>query len=106
MATSALQLRNSDSDPRGHRYTDIDRALACRVWLSTARRSYAKTGATTGIAENTLRSWAFEDGWPARAKAEDAETAELTKVAVLGMVVAEQQRSIGTLIALRDGAAN
>ena len=83
MATSVLQLRNSAGDPRGRRYTDGDRLAAYRVWTVTARRSFRATSVLTGVAENTLRGWAVEDGWSARAAAEDEEAAESTKVAVL-----------------------
>jgi hypothetical protein len=106
MATSALQLRNSSGDPRGRRYTDGDRSTAYRVWTVTARRSYARASVLTGVAENTLRSWALEDGWSARAAAEDEEAAESIKVVVMAAVVAEQERSIATLVALRDTATN
>jgi uncharacterized protein YjcR len=106
MAAVTLQLLNSVSDTRGNRYTDAEHEAAYHCWSTVGRRSFAATGDKTGIAENTLRQWAKAGNWPGRVKIQDAEAAELAKVAVLTSVTAELDRSIAKLVDLRDGAKN
>lgn len=106
MAAATLQLLNSVSDTRGNRYTDAEREAAFLCWSTVGRRSFAATSEKTGVAENSLRQWAKAGDWSGRVKVQDAEAAELAKVAVLAGVTAELDRSIAKLVDLRDTAKN
>lgn len=102
-----LQLVNSVSgDARGNRYTAAERDAAYLTWRTVGRRSFSATADALGIAENTLRMWGRSDNWAGRVASEDAETAEIAKVAVTGAVIAEMDANISKLVSLRDTADN
>jgi hypothetical protein len=99
-----VQLVNFDGDPRGRRYAALDREQAYLMWKVACRRSFTKTADVTGIAVNTLRTWHKDDGWSARAEADDDEARKVARVALAAHVVDEVQKSLDVIIAIRDDA--
>jgi hypothetical protein len=100
-----VQLVNLSEDPRGRRYSASDRESAFLMWKVAGRRSFTKTADVTGIAVNTLRSWHHEDDWATRADAEDDDARKMAQVALAAKIVDETQKSLDTIIAIRDDKA-
>jgi hypothetical protein len=103
MAAAALQVINFDGDPRGRRYGPEDRERAYGHWLTC--RSLARTARVLGIAENSIRAWAKDDGWVQRAERDDAEAAEFARRSLASVATNEVQKSLETVLALRDDPA-
>lgn len=99
---SALQLINSDIDPRGRRYTPEDREHAYITWRVVGRRSLTKTSELTGIAENTLRAWFRHDEWKYRSDREDGDAAELARQSLATLATNEVVKSLEVVTQLRD----
>jgi hypothetical protein len=98
------KLVNFDGDPRGRRYSALDREHAYLTWTLAGRRSFTKTGELTGVAPNTLRAWHDQDRWAERADGEDDEARKMARVALAAKVVDETAKSLETIIAIRDDA--
>src|SRR5262245_34443972 len=105
MSSVTLQLLNSDVDPRGRRYTAEDREYAYLTWRVVGRRSLVKTRELTGIAENTLRSWAKEESWRERSDREDADVVELARQSLATIATNEVVKSLEVITGLRDDPA-
>lgn len=102
MAADPVQLFYSSGDPRGRRYTPEEKESAYLTWRLAGRRSLAKTAEIAGIAENTIRSWAKEEGWQQRAEQDDEDASQLARQALASMTTNEVVKSLETVVALRD----
>lgn len=100
-----IQLSNYQDDPRGRRYSDLEREQAYVTWRYEGRRSFTKTSELTTIAVNTLRSWHQSDGWAERADTEDSEAIEMVRVALAAEIVDEATKSLDTIKKVRDDAS-
>jgi hypothetical protein len=100
-----VQLGNSGVDPRGRRYTSEEREHAYLTWRVVGRRSLAATAELMGIAENTVRAWAREDGWRDRSDRDDADAAELARQSLATLATSEVVRSLEVVTQLRDDPA-
>ena len=103
MVAEPVQLRNSAAK-HGARYTAADREAAFAVYRLGARRSLRRTAEATGVSAGTIANWAREDGWPARARAEEAAEAGSVREALRLIVAGELLPSIERAVEVRDNA--
>lgn len=90
-------------DPRGRRYTAVDRETAYVCWRTN--RSIRRTAETLGLSPSTVGSWSQSDAWVRRAKGEDAEDVADMRRAVSAIAVGEVVKSIEVAREIRDNAA-
>jgi hypothetical protein len=102
MTATNPRLHDSAPAANGRRYTTEEREAAFLSWVAVDRRSFAKTGKSTAIAESTLREWARLDDWTGRAAEWDVAAAESARVGVFSTVTEELAKSIKTVVDIRD----
>jgi hypothetical protein len=98
----AAQLVPFPEEHRAIRYTLADRDAAYGVWRTVAGRSVLRTSQLTGINRKTLDAWRQDEGWPARADADDRARLEQHLGAIAATVAAQVLPSILTAVQIRD----
>lgn len=106
MSSSLTILPNQEIDPRGRRYDASDKATAYILWRTVCGRSARKVGERLGISDETIRRWAIDDNWPARADIEDQDDYGASRIATAALVVNQIVPSIETAIEIRDNQQN
>lgn len=106
MSGIIVQLPNQAIDPRGQRYTDIDKEAAYQLWRTAGGRSCRRVGEALGIHVNTLYDWRDKHAWIARADSEDSEDVVAIRHGVAALVTQQLVKNVQTAVEIRDNPEN
>ena len=85
------------ANPHGRRYTAQEKEAAYLSWRTLYGRSRRRTAKELNISPSTLERWHAEDGWDARADAEDQEDAVGARVSMAARVLPMLDKALARL---------